>query len=264
MMHQNKNRGVLMSTGTLTTRKNYWSLDIAKFFCAILIISAHFASERGNFPTLIDYAFSVYIIGVPFFFTCSGFLFFKKLESLRSKEERRNYFISYEKRIWIMYAIWSVIYVSSRFLGWLRKGTFTLEKFLDWLHKAIVFQTYETIWFLPALAVGVAITYILVTKLSKKQMIAVSIVLYIVGMLGYTYKFITDGTYIGNAYDFYIKLFVTTRNGVFNAVPFIYMGVPYYKERYNCFNTRIYQEFSFSGHSLYFNGHRNFYFKIEI
>lgn len=211
-------------SNALTERKNYWSLDIAKFFCAILIISAHFAAERGSFPTLIDYSFSIYIIGVPFFFACSGFLFFKKLCSLRTADEKKTYFINYEKRILIMYGIWSAIYVSTRFIGWLRKGTFTLEKFLDWLHKAIVFQTYETIWFLPALALGIAISYFLIMKLSKKQMIAVSVFLYIIGMLGYTYKFIVDGTSVGVAYDFYIKAFVTTRNGIFNAVPFIYMG----------------------------------------
>lgn len=213
-----------MSTSSLIKRKNYWSLDIAKFFCAILIISAHFAAERGSFPTLIDYGFSVYIIGVPFFFACSGFLFFKKLDSLATKAEKKSYFISYQKRIWIMYGLWSLIYVSTRFIGWLRKGTFTLEKFLDWLHKAIVFQTYETIWFLPALAIGIAIAYFLVIKLSKKKMLAVVVIFYIIGMLGYTYKFVIDGTPIGEAFDLYIKLFVTTRNGIFNAVPFIYMG----------------------------------------
>ena len=77
-----------MTTQSLIQRKNYWSLDVAKFFCAILIISAHFASEWGTFPTLVDYAFSLYVIAVPFFFCCSGFLFFKKLNTLNTKEEK--------------------------------------------------------------------------------------------------------------------------------------------------------------------------------
>ena len=252
-----------MTTQSLTKRKNYWSLDIAKFFCAILIICAHFASEHGSFPTLIDYSFSLYIIGVPFFFACSGFLFFKKLDILRTKEEKKNYFISYEKRIWIMYALWSVIYVSSRFLGWIRKGTFTLEKFLDWLHKAIVFQTYETIWFLPALAIGIAITYFLITKVSKKQMIAISIVLYIIGMLGYTYKFVVDGTPIGVVYDLYIDMFVTSRNGVFNAVPFIYMGCIISRKEI-LVSTKDFFKNAINRNIFCFNGCRKFYFKTEI
>ena len=80
-------------------RKNYSALDVAKFLCAILIISAHFASEWASFPTLLDYAFSIYIIAVPFFFCCSGFLFFTKINALQSKEEKKKYFVSYQKRI---------------------------------------------------------------------------------------------------------------------------------------------------------------------
>ena len=63
--------------GEVTVRKNYFSLDIAKFVCAIMILSAHFASERGHFTGIVDYLFSLYIFAVPFFFACSGFLFLK-------------------------------------------------------------------------------------------------------------------------------------------------------------------------------------------
>ncbi len=213
-----------MSTLAVSQRKNYWSLDIAKFFCAIFVICAHFAAEHGHFPAIIDYSFSVYIIAVPFFFTCSGFLFFKKLNTLKTKAEKTKYFIAYEKRIFVMYGIWSAIYVSYQFTVWLIKDSFTLERFLDWLHKAIVIQTYSTIWFLPALAIGVAITYFLLTKLSKGKMLLVTAVLYMLGMFGYTYKYLIDGTQLAPAYDLYLEVFITTRNGLFNAVPFVFMG----------------------------------------
>ena len=88
-------------------RKNYWSLDVAKFICAVLIISAHFASEKAKFPTIIDYAFSLYVIAVPFFFVCSGFLFFKKWLPM-DKADRKVYLIGYQKRIWIMYGCWNL------------------------------------------------------------------------------------------------------------------------------------------------------------
>ena len=92
-----------------TIRKNYNSLDLAKFICAVMIICAHFAAEWGHFPTKIDYIFSIYIIAVPFFFTCSGFLFFAKLNRTR-REEHKAVFVKYIKRILIMYAVWSLIY----------------------------------------------------------------------------------------------------------------------------------------------------------
>lgn len=206
------------------TRKNYWPLDVAKFFCAILIISAHFAAEWGKFPTLIDYAFSLYVIAVPFFFCCSGFLFFTKLNALETKEEKKKYLIQYEKRIWTMYGLWSAVYFIHVCYNWIIDGELSVLRFLKYLYGAIVHTSYATIWFLPALSIGVAITYLLVAKLSKKQIFPIAIALYIFGMFGYTYRFVIEGTVIEKVYDFYEIFFYTSRNGIFNGTPFIFMG----------------------------------------
>ena len=206
------------------TRKSYWSLDVAKFFCAILIISSHFASEWGNFPAIIDYAFSLYVIAVPFFFCCSGFLFFKKLDSFQNKDDKKKYFIQYEKRIWTMYALWSAVYFIHIFSGWIANNEFSLVVLLKYLYKSIVMSSYATIWFLPALSVGIAITYFLVTKLDKKYILPIVIILYLFGMFGYTYRFAVDDTVIGTIYDVYDKFMFTSRNGIFNGTPFVFMG----------------------------------------
>ena len=215
-----------MSETAPLARKNYWSLDVAKFLCALMVISAHFVSEwgKGKLPAIVDYAFSIYVIAVPFFFCCSGFLFFKKLMALPTKDEKRRYFIQYEKRIWIMYGLWSVIYVAYLVYSWIVEGEFTIAKVLGWLHMALVFQTYSTIWFLPALAVGVAVTYFLVMHLSTRKIFVLGVLLYIFGMLGYTYNFLLADTPLNVVYDIYGKLFQTTRNGLFNGFPFIFMG----------------------------------------
>ena len=205
-------------------RKNYWALDIVKFICALTIISAHFASEWGSFPSVVDYAFSIYIIAVPFFFACSGFLFFVKLNTIPTREGKFSYLWNYEKRILIMYGLWSAVYMIHVVASWAANESFGIKNVLNWLHMAIVLQTYSTIWFLPALAVGVAIAYFLVTRLSKGQMIALCAVLYVFGMFGQTYSFVFAGTPVGTFYEWYLIVFKTTRNGVFNALPFIYMG----------------------------------------
>lgn len=213
-----------MSTLAVQQRKNYWSLDIAKFFCAILIISAHFAAEWGSFPTIIDYAFSLYVIAVPFFFCCSGFLFFKKLNALQTKESKKAYFIQYEKRILIMYALWSAVYFIHVVYDWIINNEFGITVILRYLHRCLVFSSYSTIWFLPALAIAIAIAYFLLTKFNEKQIVLISVLLYIFSMFGYTYRFVLDGTPIGDFYDIYNELFVSSRNGVFNGVPFVFMG----------------------------------------
>lgn len=206
-------------------RKNYWTLDLAKFVCAIFLVSAHFASEWASFPRLVDYAFSVYIIAVPFFFCCSGFLFFTKMNALETKEEKKKYFLSYEKRIWIMYGIWTLIYFPFIIASWVRNNILTWGQFFKWLHQALVFQTYATIWFLPALAVGIALCYFLTQKVRKVGVgVAICAALYLLGSFGYSYSFLFEGTFIGRVYEWYLIGFKTTRNGLFNAVPFLYMG----------------------------------------
>ena len=205
-------------------RKNYWSLDVAKFFCAILIISAHFAAEWGKFPTLIDYAFSLYVIAVPFFFCCSGFLFFTKLNAIEAKEDKKKYLIQYEKRIWTMYGLWSAVYFVHVCYNWIVNGELSVLTFLKYLYGAVVHTSYATIWFLPALGVSVAITYFLVEKLNKKAIYPIATALYIVGMFGYTYSFVVEGTVIGTVYDVYETFMYTARNGIFNGTPFIFMG----------------------------------------
>ncbi len=204
-------------------RKNYCSLDIAKFICALTIISAHFASEHGHFHTVIDYAFSIYVIAVPFFFCCSGFLFFKKADTFKNSKEQTGYLIKHQKRLWIMYGLWTLVYLPLQVYEWIANLSFK-TKLVEFIHRALVIQTYATIWFLPALAIGIAITYFLVRKFNKTQIIIIAFLLYVFGMLGHTYNFLLEGTFLEPFFDWYLVVFKTSRNGVFNAVPFVLMG----------------------------------------
>lgn len=212
-----------MMTQLRIDRKNYWSLDVAKFMCALMIISAHFASEWGNFPSTVDYAFSIYVIAVPFFFCCGGFLFFKKVKSFGTTKEQNWYLLKYQKRLWIMYGIWTLVYLPFQIYDWITNYDF-MERFLAFIHRALVIQTYATIWFLPALAVGIVCTYFLVRKLSKIQLVIIAALLYVFGALGHTYNFLLEGTFLESFFDGYLWVFKTSRNGVFNAIPFVLIG----------------------------------------
>ncbi|MBQ2815063.1 MAG: acyltransferase [Clostridia bacterium] len=215
-----------MQTATIgiKQKKNYFALDIVKFFCAVLIIAAHFSTERCNFSGLVDYAFSLYIFAVPFFFTCSGFLFFNNLNKYESKEEKFAYFKKYQKRLWIMYGCWSLVYFTYVVYYWIKKGVFGIPQFLKYLHMAVTIQTYSTIWFLPALAIGIAVTYYLVNRFSKKTILLIVSFLYLFSMLGASYNFVLEGTFLEGFFDLYLLVFKSSRNGLFNAVPFIFMG----------------------------------------
>ena len=162
-------------------RKIYPSLDIMKFIMAMLILTQHTCNEWAHSTGLIHAFFGLGNFAVPFFFTCSGFLFFSKLNMLNWKEQK-NYYKQWSMRIGKMYLIWSIIYFCFVLTMWISNG-FTLEKIINYLHRVFVFSTYSTIWFLPALWVGVSICYWLKQHVSKRAIWVIIITLFVIGTL---------------------------------------------------------------------------------
>ena len=67
-------------------KKSYNAIDAFKFIAAVLIIMLHVNPFKGvSEPLALIARNMVTIIAVPFFFTASGFLFFKKLDTAEEK-----------------------------------------------------------------------------------------------------------------------------------------------------------------------------------
>ena len=131
-----------------------------------------------------------------------------------------------------MYGCWSLVYFVYVVFGWIKSDIFGIAQFLKYLHMAVTIQTYATIWFLPALAIGIAVTYYMVTRFSKRICLLIVSFLYLFSMLGASYNFLLEGTFLEGFFDLYLLVFKSSRNGLFNAVPFIYFG-------YLCVNENI-------------------------
>ena len=205
-------------------RKIYPSLDIMKFIMAMLILTQHTCNEWAHSTGLIHAFFGLGNFAVPFFFTCSGFLFFSKLNMLNWKEQK-NYYKQWSMRIGKMYLIWSIIYFCFVLTMWISNG-FTLEKIINYLHRVFVFSTYSTIWFLPALWVGVSICYWLKQHVSKRAIWVIIITLFVIGTLFGSYtNVITRIPTIASFNEWYMEIFITWRNGLFNGVPYVFIGI---------------------------------------
>ena len=210
----------------MTERKIYPSLDIAKFVMAMLILTQHTSNEWAHSTGLVHAFFGLGNFAVPFFFACSGFLFFSKLSTL-DDEGRKDYYKSWSIRIGKMYLVWTLIYFCFVFAGWLNKG-FTWEMPLKYIHGALVFTTYATIWFLPALWVGVSICYWM--KRHCKAWVTwmtMGVLLLIGNTFGSYGNLVCDsfGGAMTSFYDWYMDVFITWRNGAFNGAPFVALGM---------------------------------------
>lgn len=198
-------------------RKIYPSLDIVKFIMALLILTQHTANEWAHSTGLVHAFFGLGNFAVPFFFACSGFLFFSKFDTL-DNQGQKDYYKKWSIRIGRMYLVWSLIYFCFVFAGWVDRG-------LNWgqpaqyLHRALVFSTYATIWFLPALWIGVSIVYWMRRHCIKAVFWTTAVLLLIVGNLFGSYSNVmTHNDVVKSAYDWYMDVFITWRNGLFNAV----------------------------------------------
>ena len=205
------------------SRRNHSALDVAKFACALMILCAHVASTWGPFPVLLDCGFSIYVIAVPFFFACSGFLLFRKLGQL-GEDEKKGALWKYVRHIAVMYLAWSLVYFAFVLIGWIQEEA-PASVVLAYFHRAVVFTTYATIWFLPALLIGILVVHFLNRRLSLRAVFFIGLVFYLLGTLGYSYSFmISRSSPLGNMYRLYSDVFLTTRNGVFNGFPFVALG----------------------------------------
>lgn len=206
----------------MAEKVNYNAMDVAKFLSAVLLVCAHTASERVSLPRVLDLCCSLYIVTVPFFFIASSFLFFKKLDT-QANEERTTSYKKYTARIWEMYFAWSLIYFCFVVAKWIMNGS-GIDEVVIYFHSALVFSTYPTIWFLPALWIGVSLVYLCryKWKFTDGQILLTALLLYCIGAMGYSYHSLTPLTESLN--DAYISVFVTWRNGLFNAFIYAFIG----------------------------------------
>lgn len=209
----------------MAERKIYPSLDIAKFVMAMLILTQHTSNEWAHSTGLVHAFFGLGNFAVPFFFACSGFLFFAKFNTLNN-EEQKDYYKKWSIRIGKMYLVWSLIYFCFVFYGWCSKGL-TWDQPLKYLHRSLVFSTYATIWFLPALWIGVSICYWMKRHCSGLVTCAVMAILLLIGNTFGSYGALVcnQSEDIQNFYDWYMQVFITWRNGAFNGAPYVALGM---------------------------------------
>lgn len=204
-------------------KQNYNTLDIVKFILAVFLVIAHAAAEKIQMPTIIDKLCSFYIIVVPFFFTTSSFLFFNKLIRCVSETEKKQRYLKYTKRILILYLVWTIIYAIFNICDWCISGT-TFIDIITYIWRCITYSSYSTIWFLPALWIGVSLVYLLHMKgVSTKNIIVIGISSYIIGWFCYTFS--GSLTWLGNFSEIFKTIFTSYRNGFMYAMVYAALGL---------------------------------------
>ena len=200
------------------------AVDFLKFLCALLIVVAHYVTENatGRIHPLVDYGVSLDVIVVPFFFACGGYFLFRKV--FAAPETAGQTIRTYLRRIGLMYGLWSVVYIGLQIATWIRFGV-TTETVVRYILNALTYSTYRTIWFLPALCIGVGLVWWIYRKKGMKHTLIWAAICYLIGCLGVSYSFLLDGSAtLSGGLRGYEYVFSSTRNGLFNGFPLVAVG----------------------------------------
>ena len=198
------------------------SIDIWRFAASFLVVAIHI-SPFENIDGEFDF-FLTAVLGrtaVPLFMMITGYY------TLHKESEKKKSLISYTVKILKLYLFCILFYLPINFYMGI-KG-FDPENpsnfFLSVLKDIFINGTFYHLWYFPALFLGLWTVYFLIKRTGKKTGLAIVCLLYIIGLFGDGYYgFIKGNDVIKGFYDALFNVSDYTRNGLFYAPVFLYMG----------------------------------------
>lgn len=203
-------------------RNNYAAIDNFRLIAALLIVAIHTAplasfSETADF--LVTYCLGR--VGVPFFLMVSGFFVLAPYQRKRGEEIITPALGKFLKKTVFLYLISTLLYLPLKFYADNVSGSVG-----GWLKEIFFDGTFYHLWYLPAVILG---CLLIVGLLQFCHPLAVSVivfVLYVLGVLGDSYyNLISQVPFLKTAYEAVFAVSSYTRNGIFFAPFFLWLGV---------------------------------------
>lgn len=212
--------------------QEYNAIDLAKFICAIFVVAIHvapFGSNGSSICMLFNYAIQQWLAraAVPFFFVASGFFFRKFGFKESSMETSKNYIIRLVK----LYIIWTIIYFPLHVKSILFSEEGLFHELMIYVRNFIFAGSHGQLWYFPALIFSVVVlSFLLSRRINTKYIIIISMLLYVIGLLDQSWFGIIEPIRIyvpsfWNILKLIENIIVTTRNGLFEGLLFVTIGV---------------------------------------
>lgn len=184
---------------------NYDSIDISRIFAALFVVCIHTSSFINNELYNLIFINVICRYAVPFFYIASGFFFFKKIEftNHRIKKCKKNFeiFLIYEKRIIILYVIWSAVYGLVKYYSFCKTAPNEYNFFKDFLVSCVIGDSYYHMWYLLSMIFAIPLAYFLLRFVGIKITVIISGALYLLGSLAYAYSWLPIISNLANILD---------------------------------------------------------------
>ncbi len=226
-----KGDGRMLRAARKVEKGQYYAIDIFKLICSILVVMIHIPPFGSN-DTFAQVNFGIQNatarIAVPFFFVCTGFFLCQKTtcDGFDVRPVR-----AYLRKILRLYLIWSAIYfpVSMKsILGHPRGIGYGL---ITYVRNFFLVGSYTLLWYLNATIVGVwIVSFLLSRRVKPKNILLAASVFYGLGLLAQSWFGVivplkTAMPGVWSVLKAMQKVFVTTRNGLFEGFLFISIGM---------------------------------------
>ena len=212
---------------TVTQNQNYKLLDLLKFICAFLVIGIHtrpFQSISSIADKLFYYDISNY--AVPFFYACTGYFLIVKQKN-KGLHEKIRFRV---KKILKLYVVWSIVYLPLTLCGWIIEGNIEPIYLIRCLRNFIFvgdnFYSWA-LWYLNGLIFALICIDCLIREFSIKQVVKFGSLMYVFGIVLTMFEGHLERLPMILSYmvKLYFTIFVTTRNGLFQSLVFISIGM---------------------------------------
>jgi len=173
-------------------RNNY--IDIAKVVCALMVLFLHTINLNVPYDNALinTIAVSLHKITwavnpVEFFFIISSFFLF-------SKPLKKEILFKYLKRLTILYFFWSVLYIGNivELFQNVNSASDAVFAIVKMLRRVFLIGTAGHMWYVLSLVYGLLLLYPLLLKNKVKAAVVISVLLYVINLIGDPYYHFLD------------------------------------------------------------------------
>ena len=210
-----------------TVKPQYQWVDILKFFFCVCIIAMHtslLAPPVGFWGEKI-----VFRIGVPFFFAASGFFLSKSCRSRGVEASIKRYCVRLLQLLWVFSIVWILQFVVDSIA--INKAG--IGKTLLLILQQIIFYPRGALWYIQASMIGALMLLPFFQRNRLPAAIIFGVILYGFAEISNNYYFIAEGTTLQPVVDGYLKICLTSNNGVF--VGFLFLALGAFVEQYRLY-----------------------------
>ena len=167
------------------------AIDLAKFVASLMIVAIHTGLFSDVDETLYFAVVQIVCrVAVPFFAVCSGYFLSSRLEfgeTLCKSEHNKGIFLKQWKKLAVLYAVWSVLYLFHSIPMWIEIGWFSPLAFVDYAIGAVTKGSHYHFWYLWGIIYTLPVFCLLLRLCKQKYWMPVMIALWVIKVLSYSY-----------------------------------------------------------------------------